>query len=149
MLIAFHGNQHFSTRKGLFNGSRAVGLSLVPFGIALRRRMDVVLRRIAIRDRQLLVCLYSHNMRDVVASSLSRGHRGGGSWIGIVASLRAVSSRAVFDVNKHVREFAVFDSRVFSWKVWIRLSANRIRGRVNFLRRRSGTVERDCPRDAA
>ena len=74
VLIALYRHQNFSARKSLFDGRRANALRLVPVRIVLWRKVDVVLRRIAVGDLQLLIRLDTHNVRHIVATVLIQCH---------------------------------------------------------------------------
>ena len=77
MLIAFHRNQNFRTRKRLFDRWCAVWLRLVPLWIALRRRVNVVLCSITVSNAQLLVNLNTQHVRTIVTTVLIKLNRSG------------------------------------------------------------------------
>jgi hypothetical protein len=70
MLIAFHRHQHFRPRQLMLQWRSAVGLSLVPVGIVLRREVDIVLRRIAVSNRNRFVDDYAQDVRLIVTTIL-------------------------------------------------------------------------------
>ena len=74
MDIALHRNHDFRAGKRVVNRSPATGLRLVPFAIRLRQRMNVVRRRIAIRNVHRLAGLYAEYMRLIDAAFLIQMH---------------------------------------------------------------------------
>ena len=107
VLITLHGNENLSASESLFNGRCSVWLGLVPLRIVFRSRVDVVLRRIAVSNLQLLVCLDAQHVWPVMAAVLIKRYSVGRSGKRIFANLCAICERAVLDIDKCVGEFAI------------------------------------------
>src|SRR6185503_18103431 len=112
MLVALDRNELFSATEGLLDWRRAISLSLVPFRIQFRCRVNVVLCSIAVGDADFLVDHYAQYVRRIVAAILieldwSRRYRPA-----IVANLLTTVDSAFPDIDKGVRQLTVFNDRV-------------------------------------
>src|SRR6185369_2624600 len=102
MLVALDRNHLFSASEGLLDRRGAVGLSLIPFRIQFRRRVNVVLRSVAVGDIDLLVDHDAQYVWSIVATILielngSRRYRPA-----IVSDLLTTVDGSFFDVNKGI-----------------------------------------------
>src|SRR5229473_4163127 len=117
MLIALDRHQHFRASKRVRQWRRAVWLRLVPVGIVLWREVNVVLRRIAVGNVQLLIDHGTQHMWSVVTAVLIERDAGRRRGKSVFAHLRAVGRRAILDINKSIGQLAVGYDVVFSCEV--------------------------------
>src|SRR6266403_3078896 len=134
VLITFDRNQYLGLLEGLFNWRGAIRLCLVPLRIVFWSRVNVVLCRIAVGDFERLIGLNPQDMRPVMTAVLVQRHCLRRRVKTIVPYLGAVREGTVLDVDKYVRHFSVLDYRIVGCQVWTLLTANWIRGCIDFFR---------------
>src|SRR5215213_2682549 len=86
MLIAFNWDEHLRPRKSLFNWTLSGGLTLVPFRIEFRRRVNVVCGRITVGDLQFLINHQAQHVGYIVATVLIELHFACWSGPGVVTN---------------------------------------------------------------
>src|SRR2546423_11068244 len=70
MLVASDWHQHFGAREFMRQRRSAIGLRLVPIGIALGCEVNIVRRRIAVLDRDRFVNHHAENVRLIMTAIL-------------------------------------------------------------------------------
>ncbi|PYS80321.1 MAG: hypothetical protein DMF70_11115 [Acidobacteria bacterium] len=127
----------------------AVHLRLVPIWVVRRHEVDVVRRRVAVGDADVLIHDHAQHVRFVVATILIKHDRCRRSGKSVITNLLGAIDRPLFYVDESIRQLAVFDGPVFGHQVRALLRTLSIGRGIDLLAFRRGAGERDLAGDSS